>query len=70
MLTTLCMMQDILRALDIAGDVLRELSKVGQADQVTVDRLSREFLDIAKARYPSSDTYVIHQCKKRVISDT
>lgn len=47
--------QDILKALDVAADVVNELSKLGQADQSTVDRLSKEFLDIVKVNLRAFD---------------
>ena len=37
-----------MRALDVAASVVQELSRIGEADQGTIDKLSQEFLDIVK----------------------
>ena len=47
-LTSIVRPQDIVRALNVAESVLQELSRIGEADKDTVDRLSQEFLDIVK----------------------
>lgn len=40
--------QDIVRAISIAGEVLKELAKLGEADQRLVEQKSNEFLGIVK----------------------
>jgi hypothetical protein len=48
-----CCSQDIVRAVEVVSRVVKELAKIGGADQAAVNRLTAEFLDIVKVR-PSS----------------
>lgn len=44
------MAQKIVRAVELAGEVVEELAKVGQADGVVAQQLCSQFLQIIKAR--------------------
>ncbi|EIE27070.1 hypothetical protein COCSUDRAFT_55096 [Coccomyxa subellipsoidea C-169] len=40
--------RDIIRAVEVAAEVVKELSKLGDADQSLVEKKSKEFLGIIK----------------------
>ena len=55
--------QEIVRAVSIAGDVIKELAKLGEADRGVVEQKSNEFLGIVKVA-------LLLCCKSRTSHDS
>ena len=51
-------MQKIVRAVELAGEVVEELAKVGQADAVVAQQLCSQFFQTIKARLCQSNSLV------------